>query len=93
MWKTGAPARQKCAAKNAKCKECHRSLSQGMPIQEKRQDSQSFPGTRQPNLPVANMLKIVNHIGTTKGPQEKHLKFPIDVHPRGPYKHHLEAFS
>ena len=35
------------------------------------------------------MLKIVNHIGTTKGSQEKHFKFPIDVDPRGPYKHHL----
>ena len=38
---------------------------------------------------MVNMLKIVNHIGTTKGTQEKHLKFPIDVDPRGPYKHHL----
>ena len=35
------------------------------------------------------MLKIVNHIGATKGPQEKHLKFPITTHPKGPYKHHL----
>ena len=35
------------------------------------------------------MLKIVNHIGATRGPQEKHLKLPIDVDPRGPYKHHL----
>ena len=35
------------------------------------------------------MLKIVNHIGATKESQEKHLKFPIDVDPRGPYKHHL----
>ena len=35
------------------------------------------------------MLKIVNHIGATKGSQEKHLKFPIDVDPRGHYKHHL----
>ena len=35
------------------------------------------------------MLKIVNHIGATKGPQGKHLKFPIDIDPRGPYKHHL----
>ena len=35
------------------------------------------------------MLNIVNHIGATKGSQEKHLKFPIDVDPRGPYKHHL----
>ena len=35
------------------------------------------------------MLKIVNHIGATNGPQGKHLKFPIDTNPRGPYKHHL----
>ena len=35
------------------------------------------------------MLKIVNHIGTNKGPQGKHLKFPIATHPKGPYKHHL----
>ena len=35
------------------------------------------------------MLKIVNHIAATRGSQEKHLKFPIDVDPRGPYKHHL----
>ena len=41
----------------------------------------------QPN--VVNMLKIVNHIGTTSGTQEKHLKIPIDVDVRGPYKHHL----
>ena len=38
---------------------------------------------------MVNMLKIVNHIGATSGSQEKHLKFPIDVNPRGPYKHHL----
>ena len=36
-----------------------------------------------------NMLKIVNHIGATRESQEKHLKFPIDVDPRGPYKHYL----
>ena len=46
-------------------------------------------GVRQPNPPLVNMLKIVNHIGTTSGSQEKHLKFPIDVDPRGPYKDHL----
>ena len=38
---------------------------------------------------MVNMLKIVNYIGATSGSQEKHLKFPIDVDPRGPYKHHL----
>ena len=46
-------------------------------------------GVRQPKPPRVNMLKIVNHIGTTRGPQGKHLKFPIDTDPRGPYKHHL----
>ena len=45
-------------------------------------------GVRQPNPPRVNMLKIVNHIGATRGPG-KHLKFPIDTDPRGPYKHHL----
>ena len=35
------------------------------------------------------MLKLVNHIGATKGPQGKHLKFPIKEDPRGPYKHNL----
>ena len=38
---------------------------------------------------MVNMLKILNHIGATSGSQEKHLKFPIDVDPRGPYKHQL----
>ena len=38
---------------------------------------------------MVNMLKIVNHIGATSGSQEKHLKFPIDVDPRGQYKHYL----
>ena len=38
---------------------------------------------------MVNMLKLVNHIGTTSGSQEKHLKFPTDVDPRGPYKNHL----
>ena len=46
-------------------------------------------GVRQPNPPLVNMLKIVNHIGATSGSQEKNLKFPINVDPRGPYKHHL----
>ena len=35
------------------------------------------------------MLKIINHVGTTSGSQEKHLKFPIDVDVRGSYKNHL----
>ena len=98
---------QKCAAKNAKCKECHKighfykicqskkrgqsrraNLAQIAPQSE--QDTHiNENGVRQPNPPMVNMLKIVNHIGATRGSQEKHLKFPIDVEPRGPYKHHL----
>ena len=106
---------QKCAAKNAKCKECHKighfykvgqfkkrtrraNLAQATPQAE--QDTYYHPeaeqdthidecGIRQPNPPMVNMLKLVNHIGTTSGSLEKHLKFPIDVDPRGPYKNHL----
>ena len=35
------------------------------------------------------MLKIVNHIEAIKGPQGKHLKFPITKYSKGPYKHHI----
>ena len=35
------------------------------------------------------MLKLVNHIEATRGPQGKHLKFLIAKHPKGPYKHHI----
>ena len=97
---------QKCAAKNAKCKECHKighfykvcqskkrgkraNLAQVAPQTE--QDTHiNENGVRQPNPLMVNMLKIVNHIGATSGSQEKHLKFLINVDPRGPYKHHLE---
>ena len=96
---------QKCAAKNAKCKECHKighfykvcqskkrtrraNLAQATPQDENNTHIDEC-GYTQLNPPVVNMLKIVNHIGTTSGTQGKHLKFPIDVDVRGPYKHHL----
>ena len=115
---------EKCAAKNAKCKECHKighfykvcqskrkttraNLAQIAPQAE--QDTYYNPQAKQntyyndftgfglsdtnphnqPNPPMVNMLRIVNHIGTTSGSQGNHLKFPIDVDPRGPYKDHL----
>ena len=96
---------QKCTAKNAKCKDCHKighfykvcqskkrakraNLVQAPPQTE--QDTHiNENGVREPNRPMVNMLKIVNYIGATSGSQEKHLKFPINVDPRGPYKHHL----
>ena len=106
---------EKCAAKNAKCKECHKighfykvcqskkkttraNLAQIAPQAEQdiyynpqaKQDTHIDEcGIRQLNPPMVNMLKIVNHIGTTSGSQGNHLKFPIDVDPRGPYKNHL----
>ena len=96
---------QKCAAKNAKCKECHKighfykvcqskkktrraNLAQAT-LQAEQDTHIDENGVRQPNPPMVNMLKVVNHIGTTSGSQEKHLKFPIDVDHRGPYKDHL----
>ena len=105
---------QKSAAKNAKCKECHKighfykvcqskkrtrraNLAQATPQAEQNTYFNDFTGFglsdtnphNQPNLPTVNMLKLVNHIGTTSGSQENRLKFPIDVDPRGSYKNHL----
>ena len=72
----------------SKTKTRRANLAQATPQAE--QDTHiNENGVRQPNPPLVNMLKIVNHIGTTSGSQEKHLKFPIDVDPRGPYKDHL----
>ena len=89
---------QKCAAKNAKCKECHkighfynvyqskrrgRSANLAQIAPQSEQDTHiNENGVRQPNPPMVNMLKIVNHIGATRGSQEKYLKFPSDVDPK-----------
>ena len=75
---------QKCAAKNVKCKECHKighfhkvcqsrkrgrraHLVQTAPPQTEQDTHIDDNGVRQPNPPMLNMLKIVNHIGVTKG--------------------------
>ena len=96
---------EKCAAKNAKCKDCHKighfykvcqsskrtrraNLAQVTP-QDKDDTHIDECGYTQPNPPMVNMLRVINHTGTTSGTQ--FLKFPIDVHPRGSYKHHLEV--
>ena len=96
---------EKCAAKNAKCKECHKighfykvcqsskrtrraNLAQAIP-QDEDDTHVDECGYTQPNPPVVNMLKVINHTGTTSGTQC--LKFPIDVDPRGPYQHHIEV--
>ena len=103
---------EKCVARNAKCKDCHKighfykvcqsskrtrraNLAQVTPQDEDGTYidecgyTQPQPGYTQPNSPVVNMLKVTNHTGTTSGTQ--FLKFPIDVNPRGSYKHHLEV--
>ena len=96
---------EKCAARNAKCKDCHKighfykvcqsskrtrraNLAQVTPQDEDNTHIDEC-GYTQPNPPVVNMLKIINHTGTTSGTQ--FLKFPIDVDPRGSYNHHLEV--
>ena len=96
---------QKCTAKNAKCKECHkighfykvclpknrgrRAHLVQIPPQTEQDTHINENELPQCNPPTVSMLKIVTHIGATKGSQKKHLKFPFDVDPRGPYKHHL----
>ena len=96
---------EKCAARNAKCKDCHKighfykvcqlskrtrraNLAQATP-QDENDTHIDECGYTQSNPSVVNMLKIINHTGTTSGTQ--FLKFPIDVDPRGSYKHHLKV--
>ena len=96
---------EKCAARHAKCKDCHKighlykvcqsskrtvraNLAQVTP-QDENDTHIDECGYVQPNPPVINMLKVINNTGTTSGTES--LKFPIDVNPRGTYKHHLEV--
>ena len=96
---------EKCAARHAKCKDCHKighfykvcqsskrtvraNLAQVTP-QDENDTHIDECGYVQPYPPAINMLKVINNTGTTSG--TKSLKFPIDVNPRGTYKHHLEV--
>ena len=95
---------EKCAARHAKCKDCHKighfyKVCQSSKMTVRANLAQVTPqdvddthidecGYVQPNPPAINMLKVINNTGTTSG--TKSLKFPIDVNPRGTYKHHLE---
>ena len=96
---------EKCAARHAKCKDCHKighfykvcqsskrtaraNLAQITP-QDENDTHIDECGYTQPNPPAINMLKVINNTGTTSGTES--LKFPIDVNPRGTYKHHLEV--
>ena len=92
---------QKCPAKNAKCKDCHkighfhkvcqtkkRGKQRANLVQTLQDDDDTHineNGVRQPN-----MFQLVNHIEANRGRMEgKHLKFPIASHPKEPYKHHI----
>ena len=96
---------EKCAARHAKCKDCHKighfykvcqsskrtvraNLAQVTP-QDENDTHIDECGYVQPNPPVVNMLRVINHTGATSGTQ--FLKFPADVNPGGTYKHHLEV--
>ena len=96
---------EKCAARHAKCKDCHKvghfyKVCQSSKRTRRANLAQVTPqeeddthidecGYVQPNPPAINMLKVTNYTGTTSGTQ--FLKFPTDVNPRGTYKHHLEV--
>ena len=90
-------SRQKCPAKNTKCKACHKighfhcecqskkRAKQRANLVQRPQDNDDTHidenGVRQPNPPRVNMLKLVNYTEANKG--EKHLKFPHSQAPQG----------
>ena len=96
---------EKCAARHAKCKDCHKighfyKVCQSSKRTARANLAQITPqdiddthidecGYVQSNPPAINMLKVIGNTGTTSGTES--LKFPIDVNPRETYKHHLEV--
>ena len=96
---------EKCAARHAKCKDCHKighfyKVCQSSKRTARANLAQITPqdiddthidecGYVQTNPPAINMLKVISNTGPTSG--TKSLKFPIDVNPRGTYKHNLEV--
>ena len=74
---------QRCPAKNAKCKDCHkighchkvcqsnkRAKQRANLVQTPQDDDDTHideNGVRQPNQPRVNMLKVVNHIEANRG--------------------------
>ena len=96
---------EKCAARHAKCKDCHKighfykvcqsskrtARANLAQVTPQEQDSTYIDecGYTQPSPPAINMLKVVNSKGATNGTET--LIFPVDVNPQGTYKHHLEV--
>ena len=77
---------QKCPAKNAKCKDCHKIGHFNMVCQTRKRAKQRAKlvqtpqdddnthinenGVRQPNPPRVSMFKLVNHIEANRGKME-----------------------
>ena len=96
---------EKCAARHAKCKDCHKighfykvcqsskrtARANLAQVTPQEQDSTYIDecGYTQPSPPAINMLKVVNSKGATNGTET--LIFPVDVNPQGTYKHRLEV--
>ena len=92
---------QRCPAKNAKCKECHKighfhkvcqSKKRANLVQTPQDDDNTHineNGVRQPNAPPrVNMLKVVNHIEANRDSMRENTSNFHPSHPRGPYNHH-----
>ena len=88
---------QKCPAKNAKCKVCHKvghfhklcqskkrakraNLVQTPPHDDDDSHIDEIGSETAKSMKGKYMLKTVNHIEVTRGPEGKHLKFPIAKH-------------
>ena len=91
---------QKCPAKNAKCKDCHKighfqkvcqskkRTKRANLVQTPPQDDDDTHinkiGVRQPNPPRVNMLTTVNHIEATRDHKESTLNSQLPHTPRDP---------
>ena len=81
--------KQDTSTRYAVCQSKKRTKRANLVQTPPQDDDDTHIDERQPNPPRVNMIKTINHIEATRGPQGKHLKFPITKHPKGPYKHHL----
>ena len=96
---------QKCPAKNAKCKDCHKIGHFHKVCQTKKRAKQRT-NLVQPPLPQEDddihidengvrqpnppKVNVLKLVNHTEANKGgKHLKFPIASHPKGAYKHHI----
>ena len=105
MWKTWTPARTKVSCQECQRQRLPQNWTfpQSLPEQDKSHPASQLcsddndthtdeNGVRQPNPPArVNMFEVINHIEANSGKfnEEKHLKFHIASHPKGPCNHHI----